>query len=157
MPSTSIDLNFADGEYTFRLGLEGINEIQRKCREASGLPSGIGAVFARVLRGCIPTGSGEISLAPGAAEFYAQDVIEPIRQGLIGGGVGMVDGVEVKVTASSANELIKNYVLTRPLVDSWSLAASILSACVVGYDPPKKDEPAQERAKGQATAHSTTH
>lgn len=156
MPSTSIDLEFADGSYTFRLGLEGINEIQRKCREASGVPSGIGAVFARVLKGCVKMGD-DVVMAPGGADFYAQDIIEPLRQGLIGGGVGVVDGIEVKVTPALANKLIATYVLDRPLVDSWSLAASILGACVMGYDPPKKDAPAPERAKEQATAPSTTH
>jgi hypothetical protein len=33
------------------------------------------------------------------------------------------------------------------------MAAAILGACIVGYDPPKKDEPAEER--GAQTAETT--
>jgi hypothetical protein len=50
---------------------------------------------------------------PAAAEFYAVDIIETLRQGLIGGGKGIVNGVEVKVTPVLANTLIKN-LRTRP-------------------------------------------
>lgn len=46
----------------------------------------------------------EIVLAPAQAEFYALDIIEIIRQGLIGGGRGTVDGVEVKVRGTSSCE-----------------------------------------------------
>ena len=135
----TIDLEFGDGSYTCKLPLPQIHELERKCREASGVPSGIGAVFARVLKGCVQMPDGQVVLAPAAADFYATDIIETVRQGLIGGGVGVVDGEEVKVTPAVANRLVQTYVLERPLSESWSLAASILGACVVGYDPPKKD------------------
>jgi hypothetical protein len=141
VPANTIDLEFADGEYTFTLGLEQIEELQRKCS------IGIGGLFARVLKGCVKEPiTGTIYVNPSAGEFFAVDIIETLRQGLIGGGKGVVDGVETKVTHILANNLIKTYVLARPLADSWSLAAAVLGACVVGYDPPKKDEPAEERA-----------
>lgn len=139
MNRNTIDLSFADGEYTFALPLPRIDELQRK----TGV--GIGALFARVLKGCLQVG-GEVILAPGGAEFYATDLVETIRQGLIGGGKGVVNGEEVAVTPTLASKLIENYVLDRPLSDSWSIAASILGACIVGYDPPKKDQPAKARA-----------
>lgn len=139
MPNV-IDLDFADGLYTFALPLARIDELQRK----TGV--GIGALFARVIKGCHQV-SGEIVMAPATAEFYALDLIETIRQGLIGGNHGLVDEAEIPVTPALADRLIKNYVLDRPLSDAWSLAASILGAVIVGYDPPKKDEPAEERAE----------
>lgn len=135
MSGNTIDIDFGDGSYTFALPLAQINELQRK----TGI--GIGGLFARVLKGCIRTGD-QILLAPGQAEFYALDVIETVRHGLIGGGKGRVNDEEVKVTPAIANKLVDTYVLGQPLSDSWSLAASILGAVIVGYDPPsKKAEP----------------
>lgn len=145
----SIDLEFADGTYTFALPLPRIDELQRK----TGI--GIGGLFARVLKGCTRV-RGDVVLSPGSAEFYALDLIETIRQGLIGGGKGLANGAEIKVTPGLADRLIQNYVLDRPLSDSWSMAASILGAVIVGYDPPKKDEPADEPATQTETAGSTT-
>lgn len=144
---SSIDLNFADGVYTFALPVPHIEEVQRKCG------AGIGTVFARVLKGCERVGD-EIVLAPGHAEFYVRDIVETIRHGLIGGGKGMVNDAEVPVNPSLANKLIDTYVATQPLSASWSIAASILAACIVGYDPPKKDGPPSEAAaeRQEATA-----
>lgn len=146
MPSNTIDLEFADGEYTFALPLERIDELQIKC----GI--GIGGLYARVIKGFVrdPV-TGQVMTAPGAAEFYALDLIETLRQGLIGGGKGIVNGAEVKVTPQVANQLLRNYVLDRPLNESWSMAAAILGACIIGYDPPKKDEPPVEGATGETT------
>lgn len=131
-----IDLDFADGVYTFALPLARIDELQRK----TGV--GIGALFARVLKGCVRVGD-EIVLAPAAAEFHAVDLVETIRQGLIGGNHGVVNDQEITVSPALAGKLIENYVSDRPLSDSWAAAASILGACIVGYDPPadKKKEP----------------
>lgn len=146
MPS-SIELNFGDGLYTFALPVPHIEEIQRKCG------AGIGTIFGRVLKGCERAGD-EIVLAPAFAEFYVRDIIETLRHGLIGGGKGIVDGAEVVVTPSLANTLITTYVADRPLAGSWSIAASVLAATIVGYDPPKKDGPPEGAAAAgqEATA-----
>jgi hypothetical protein len=149
MPSNTIDLEFGDGEYTFALPLPQIAELQRKC------DIGIGGLFARVLKGCHQVG-GEVILAPATAEFYALDVIETVRHGLIGGGKGAVNGEEVKVSPMIANRLVETYVLGKPLSESWSMAAAILAAVIVGYDPPKKDEPAPERAPETTDTSTTT-
>lgn len=125
----TIDLAFADGTYTFALPLPRIDELQRK----TGV--GIGALFARVLKGCGRVGD-DIVHAPAMAEFYALDLVETIRQGLIGGNKGLVDGKDITVSPALAQRLLDNYVLCQPLSDAWSIAASILGATIVGYDAP---------------------
>lgn len=139
MSQNTIEMAFADGEYTFALPLERIDELQRKTG------AGIGKLFGRVLKGVMRSGD-DITLNPTTAEFYALDLIETVRQGLIGGGKGMVDGAEIKVTPALAQRLVANYVLNRPLSDAWSLAASILGAAVVGYDPPGEAAPGESPA-----------
>lgn len=143
--SNTIDLAFADGTYTFALPLERIEEIQRKTG------TGIGAVFARVIKGANRIGN-DIVLAPASAEFYALDLIETIRQGLIGGGKGIVDGAEIKVSPVLAQRLVTAYVLNRPLSEAWETAVSILGAVIVGYDPPGGDAPGTSPAAEKTTA-----
>lgn len=144
MPQTSIRLKFADGEYDFRLGLAQINEIQNRCG------TGIGAVFARVLKGRFfqVTPEGQVAIGdPSQAEYRIEDLLATIRQGLIGGGKGVVDGAEVVVDAARANQLVENYVASgaQPLKDAWALAAAILSVAIEGYDPPGE----QAKKKGR--------
>lgn len=127
MPNTSIDLAFADGTYRFALGLAQIQEVQVKCK------AGIGAVYARVVQGRL---TDDISIGhPAYAAYHQEDLLETVRQGLIGGGSGLVDGQEVKVGALRANELVERYFLPLPLVEQWKLAAAILYAKIEGYEP----------------------
>lgn len=149
--ANSIELDFADGSYMFALPLAQIDELQRKCG------AGIGAIFARVIKGANRVGD-DIILAPGSAEFYALDLIETIRQGLIGGKRGLVDGQEIAVTPALTKRLVDNYVLNQPLSAAWSLAVSILGAVIVGYDPPGEAGPPSEAATEKPTkkAGSTT-
>ncbi len=131
MAQTHLVSEFADGKYRFALGLEQIEEIQTRCK------AGIGEVYARVLQGRV---AGDMEVGhPAYAMYRHEDLLETIRQGLIGGGEGMVDGQEVKVTALRANELVDRYLLgdaAMPLTDQWKLAAAILFAKVEGYTPP---------------------
>jgi hypothetical protein len=131
VPQTHIDLAFADGTYRFALGLEQIHELQTKCK------AGIGALYARVLQGRM---AEDINVAhPAYAAFHITDLVETVRQGLIGGGQGTVDGQEVKVGALRANELIDRYLMPLPLMEQWNLAAAILYAKVEGYAPAVAD------------------
>jgi hypothetical protein len=143
VPNT-IDLEFADGSYTFALPLERIDELQRK----TGV--GIGALFGRVTKGAQSRG-GDVYLVPGQAEFYALDLIETVRQGLIGGKKGVVDSKEVEVTPIIARRLVDNYLLNQPLTAAWELAVAILGACVMGYDPPGEAPPPGEAATESET------
>lgn len=146
---TSIDLAFADGEYTFRLGLAQIKLLQDKCG------CGIGALYARVLRGRYLVDNVNVGIT-GEADFRIEDLHETIRQGLIGGGAGLVDGEVVAVTSIKASALVEGYVIGRPLKESWNLAAAVLMALVEGYEPPKKVEPGTDPATETADT-STTH
>jgi hypothetical protein len=107
MPNT-IDLEFGDGVYTFALPLPQIAELQRKC----GI--GIGG-SSPGLKGCHVHPTGEVHIDAKLGEFYALDIIETVRHGLIGGGKGIVNGEEVKVTPLIANKLVETYVLGKPL------------------------------------------
>jgi hypothetical protein len=63
--SAQIVLPWADGEYTFRLGLGEFRELQEKCK--AGPP----AIHRRLLTG----------------EWFIDDIRETVRLGLIGGGL----------------------------------------------------------------------
>lgn len=144
----SIDLDdheFGDGRYRFALTLSGIEEIQKK----SG--HGIGAVHRRVLTGVYQV-EGKLVTNGMEAEFSLDEIVETIRQGLIGGGSGMVDEREVSVTPALANRLVKTYVIDRPLNEGWELAAAILLARVVGYEPDAKKKPSNRAKKKTAKA-----
>jgi hypothetical protein len=145
---TWADLAFADGEYRFALGLSQIAELEKKC------DAGIGRIFARTLAGRY--GMGENEVLPDQGDYRFGELVEIVRQGLIGGGSGRVDGTDVKVSSHRANELLQRYVLstdTRMAVRStWALAASILHATIEGYEPPK----AEPAVPATATSGSTT-
>lgn len=128
-----IDLDFADGEYRFALPLAQIDELQRKCG------AGIGAIFARTLKGAQRQGD-DIVLMPAVAEFYALDLIETVLQALIGGKGGTVNGQRVEVNPSVARRLVNNYVLNQPLTVAWELTVAILGAVIIGYDSPEKKD-----------------
>lgn len=139
---THIDLAFANGSYRFALGLEQIHELQTKCG------AGIGAIYARVLQGRL---AGDIKVSsPQYAAYHIDDLVETVRQGLIGGGQGMVDGAEVTVGAMRANDLVERYALRLPLGELWNLAAAILYAKIEGYAP--VDAAPDKKKAGRKTA-----
>lgn len=125
-----IDLEFADGNYRFALGLAQMDEIQRK----SGV--GIGKVAARTMAG-VNRIDDEIVLTPAHAEFYAHELRDIIVQGLIGGKSGEVAEQTVKVDDKLAVRLFNNYMLDKPLTSWWEVAVSVIGAAMVGYDPPE--------------------
>lgn len=138
---SSIELEFADGTYSFALKLPQLAELQEKCS------AGIFKIYGRVLRGRYIIGDEIVGMAH-EGEAFDTDLYETIRLGLIGGGAGLVDGVEVKVDALKARQLVERYVHPAPMREAWTLAAAVLSAKIEGFDPgPKKEEPAAAPAK----------
>ena len=143
MAQTWIELPFADGRYLFKLGVGQIDEIETKC------DAGIGRIYARTRAGRYGFEPGEA--LPEQGEYRWPELVEIIRQGLIGGGVGIVDGVEVKVSAVRANDLVERYLLLATdqrmaMTNIWALAYAVLHALIEGYIPPKKGPPADEPA-----------
>lgn len=140
MPATEIDLDFADGSYTFALRLPQLAELQEKCK------AGIFAIYGRVMRGRYLF-EGEVVGLAHEGEAFSHDLFETCRLGLIGGGRGIVDGQEVKVSSGAAANLVARYLHDAPLREAWALAAAILSAKIEGYVPEKKAEPGKAPAK----------
>lgn len=142
---TALDLEFADGSYLFDLKLPQLAELQDKRR------AGVFAIYARVLKGRYTLDGLPVPVLS-EAEAFAEDLFETIRLGLIGGGRGLVDGAEVKVSALRARELIERYCHSAPLSESWSLAAAILGARIVGYEPPSaRPEPTLKKKAARKT------
>lgn len=151
MRRNTIEMLFADGAYTFALPAPRIEELQRK----TGI--GIGELPPRLWAGLNVVGQ-KVIVDPNATKFHYADIVETIRQALIGGGTGVVNGEEVKVTPAVAERLLQSYVFTQPIGEYQSLAATVVTACVHGYEPPKKDEPAPKAGapKKSKKAGSTT-
>lgn len=139
---THIDLFFGDGEFTFQLKIPQIVAVEDKCGP-------IGEVFARLLKGRYVGPGGPIGIS-GEAAFKHADLVEIIRQGLIGGGKGLVDGEPVIVDSLKANKLIEVYVHGRPLTEAWAIATAVLSALIEGYEP--VDETQKKTSKPVAGA-----
>jgi hypothetical protein len=133
---TRITLPFADGEYAFDLPLAQIKELERSAQ------CGIAAVYGRVSRGRLLFANGspdfaQIDIAdPFNASFMESDVLDTIRLGLIGGGGGVVDGEEVRVGPTRAQELVVRYVIGQPLADAWMIAFAVLGARMHGVAVP---------------------
>lgn len=128
---TEIDLPFADGRYLFKLPIRRIVEIEEKAGP-------IDLVKHRLLHG----------------GWSIHDVVETIRQGLIGGGKGEVDGTTIEVTALRANSLIENYVDGHALADHHITAQAIVTALYVGYTPAKPDKK-KDREAPESLSEST--
>lgn len=147
---TWVDLPCFDGVYTFKLGPAQINEIQNKCN------AGIGKVYSRTMAGRFAFGDSDFQ--PDLADFRFEDLVEIIRQGLIGGKHALVDEKDVLITSARANDIIANYVMDGAdrmvLVQTWALAANILDKLMHGFVPPKKAEP--DEAPAAPTRRSTT-
>lgn len=146
---TSVDITCFDGEYTFRLPMSGIMAIEQKCG------AGIGEIHARTLVGRYTNGDVAFG-APLEGRYRYGDLIEIIRQGLIGGNSGLVDGQQIKVNSLLANHLIATYVSAdsdNPVERAWELAASVLYGCIHGYEPAAEE--AQKKTE-PATADSST-
>ncbi|MEV5031644.1 gene transfer agent family protein [Sphingobium sp. LMC3-1-1.1] len=116
---THLSLDWADGSYDFRLTWSGCAEIERKSNAS------IQAIYERVMLG-------------GA---YLSDVIEIIRQGLLGGAGGAVDGQPIETKPPVVNALIERYVTSvdaPPFADSWNVAKAILNTFMVGHEAAQK-------------------
>lgn len=145
---TALELKFADGDYLFDLKLPQLAELQR-IRDA-----GIFKIYGRVLKGRYMLGDNPVAV-PEDGEVYAEDLIETIRLGLIGGGKGMVNGQEVSVPALRARSLVETYCHPAPLREIWAIAAAILAARIEGFTPPAGKKKAQRRGKKRVSSSTS--
>src|SRR3546814_19190453 len=112
---TEISLAFADGEYLFRLPIKRIVALEAKTGPIDG-------VRHRLLNG----------------GFGIQGVSETIREALIGGGKGMVSGVDVPVSPLKAAALINAYVDGRPIAEVGITSRALHMTPSVGSEPATK-------------------
>lgn len=109
---------------TFRLAIAQIAELEEKC----GL--GIAALHRRVASG----------------DWYARDLVETIRLGLIGGGALPVPALK----------LVARYVEARPLMESVPVATLILVAALIGVpDDPLAAGETESPPTGSVSPSST--
>lgn len=101
----AVELPWADGTYTFRLGLELIEELEDK-RDLS--------IFTIAAR-----------LSPEVRAPRLSDISEVLRLGLIGGGTKPTDALA----------LVRRYVDVRPIDESRDVAYSVTLAAIARVHP----------------------
>lgn len=122
----AVELDFGDGTFTFRLGLDEIEELERK-RNAG--------VFA------ITTG-----LSPVNRTCRLSDISEVIRIGLIGGGMKPVE----------AMAKVKRYVDERPIDESRDIAYAIMLAALMRVHSTELEAPTSGEEEAARTSDSTS-
>lgn len=129
-----ITMDWADGTYTFRLGIGELRELQEKVSAA------------RVRIGAEPCGPAFLAAEIGAGRWLVDDLRETLRLGLIGGGL----------KPAEALPLVRRYVEERPLNESVIPAYAVLTAALVGApdEPVGKPDPAEALTEDAASSPS---
>lgn len=119
--NAQITTDWAGGRHTFRLDIGQLEELQEAC------DAGPEFIWARLE----------------TRAYRVKDVTEPIRLGLIGGGL----------KPDEARKLVRRYVETRPLAENIRTAQKILAASIAGVpdEPAKKDGEAETRSAPQTS------
>lgn len=104
---------FGNGVYKFHLRTPQMKELEG----FTGV--GIGAIYKRVVTGA----------------YYATDISQLVRLGLVGGGSGVVGSDDVLVTDRMAADLVATYLEAMPMADRWAIASACIAAAMIGVDP----------------------
>jgi len=104
----SVELEFGDGTYRFRLGWGELANLQEAC------DAGPYVILNRLQSG----------------QWRVADIREVVRYGLIGGGLKPTDALK----------LVKEYVESRPPMESILYAQVVLSAALMGAPEEKVGE-----------------
>jgi hypothetical protein len=112
----AVELDWADGTFTFRLGLDQIEELEEK-RDLS--------LFTLARR-----------LSPAERDPRLADIRETLRLGLIGGGLKPVDAM-VKV---------RKYVDERPIDENRDIAYAVVLAGLARVNSAEADPPGEADA-----------
>lgn len=123
---SKIEVAWGDGEHVFRLALGQLRELQDKCK----------------------VGPAELAERLSTGRWFVDDIREPIRLGLIGGGMTPVDALA----------LVKRYVDERPLAENVLTAQAIVMAVLYGVpdDPVGKKAAAEGAVSGAETDASSS-
>jgi hypothetical protein len=112
----AVELAFGDGEFTFRLGLGELEELERKC------DLGVFQIASK--------------LSPEARQARVAEIRETIRLGLIGGGMKPVDALAK----------VSRYVDERPLDESRDIAYAVVLAGLMRLHTTEVEQPSGEAA-----------
>jgi hypothetical protein len=122
----AIELDFGDGTYTFRLAIDGIEEIEEK-RDTS-----LYTIAAR--------------LSPELRSPRLKDISETLRIGLIGGGMKPVDALA----------LVRRYVDERPVDENRDVAYAVVMAGLARVHPGEFKEMDEGEAPAAGPSGSTS-
>jgi len=126
MRDARLDLTWADGDYSFRLGWGELAELQERCN------AGPYVVLNRLQSG----------------EWRIEDISNVIRLGLIGAGHDM--------TPTKALQLVRRYVEDRPPLENHYVAIVILTAGLLGApEEPVGEREAANPTEVQSTTFPT--
>lgn len=138
MPDTRVELDFANGRYSFWLPLPRVLELERVCGNKS-----IFQMYDEMGAGLGVQGVAPVYMGGGSAKVT--DIRETIRLGLLGGNAGLVDGSEIEVGPITARNLVDEYTFpNRPMIEGLHIAWSILHAAISGISLKKKADEDQE-------------
>lgn len=121
----AIELDWADGTYTFRLGLAEIEELERK-RDLS--------IFEIAKR-----------LSPEVRQARSTDISETLRLGLVGGGMKPVDALAK----------VRKYVDERPLDENRDTAYAIALAGLMRVHSNEVEKPSGEALAARSSASTS--
>ncbi|MEH6721291.1 MAG: gene transfer agent family protein [Aurantimonas endophytica] len=122
----AVELEFGDGEYTFRLGLAEIEELEAKQN------AGVFQIATR--------------LAPETRACRSSDIVQVIRLGLIGGGMKPVDALAK----------VRKYVDERPIDESRDVAYAVALAGLKRVHSSELEEAPPGEAAAAETSVSTS-
>jgi len=118
----AIELDWADGKHTFRLGLDELEELEQKLDTS---------LFALARR-----------LHPDVPNARTKDIVEILRIGLIGGGKD----------PATAFALVRRYVDERPIEENRDMAYAVVLAGLARVHPAPEDDAPGEAPAAKSNA-----
>lgn len=125
----SIDLDFGDGTYTFRLAIGQLRELQESINKA------------RVKLGATLIGPGTLYNLIASRDAWPHEIRDVMRLGLIGGGMKPADALD----------LVRRYVEERPIAETSVHALLVLGAALFGTPEEDLDEGKENPASQDQT------
>ena len=148
---TRISLPFADGDYEFWLPMARVVAAEREMARLDGEGAKQPYSILMVYHG-LGAAMNEFAGLPrvvDACPVRLSDAHAVIRNALVGGGGGVVNGEAVAVGEAAARELVETYCFpNRPAAHDMWLAFRVLRAAIDGIDPGSKKNSEEAGAPG---------